>query len=47
MLAVLTVCGLVAIGVVLAAAIGAAPMNDATAPATNKDVKFSFVMPTG
>ena len=39
------VCGLVAIEAALAAATGAAPIIDATAPATNKGVKFSFVMP--
>ena len=40
------VCGIVAMDVALAAAIGAAPINDATAPATKKGVKLSFLMPS-
>ena len=36
----------VAMDVALAAAIGAAPINDATAPATKKGVKLSFLMPS-
>jgi hypothetical protein len=40
------VCGIVEMDVALAVAIGAAPITNATAPATRIEVKLSFDMET-